>query len=148
MLLRAPNVQQAGQLSKSKVLLADDHPNVLEIIGKLLEPSFEVIGKVCDGQALVEAAMNLKPDVIITDISMPILNGIEAANKLKKSGCKSKVVFLTVHTDPDFVRACFAAAALGFVVKPRMATDLLPAIRDALAGRSFVSSNLHYQNGA
>ena len=135
-------------MSKLKVLLADDHPIFLERVGKFLEPTFEVVGRVGNGQALFEAAMNLKPDVIITDISMPILSGIEAVNKLRKSGYTSKVVFLTVHADPDFVRACLAVGALGYVLKTRMATDLLPAIREALAGRIFVSSNLHYQNCA
>jgi DNA-binding NarL/FixJ family response regulator len=138
--------QQADQLNKQRILLADDHPNVPEMVSTLLQPTFEVVGSVCDGKALVEAAERLRPDVIVTDISMPVLNGIEAANQLSESGCKSKVVFLTVHTDPDFIRACLATSALGYVVKPRMATDLLPAIRAALAGRIFVSPSLHFAN--
>jgi DNA-binding NarL/FixJ family response regulator len=112
----------------------------------LLRPIFEIVGTVSDGQALIEAAARLEPDVIVTDISMPILNGIEAATQLSESGCKSKVVFLTVHTDSDFVRACLAASALGYVVKPSMVTDLLPAIHAALAGRVFVSPCLNYSN--
>jgi DNA-binding NarL/FixJ family response regulator len=112
-------------LSKLKVLLADDHPNLLEKVTGLLEPTFEVVGRVADGQSLIEAAINLNPDVIVTDISMPILNGIEAASQLKESGCKSKIVFLTVHADPEYVLRCFVTGALGYVVKRRMATDTL-----------------------
>jgi DNA-binding NarL/FixJ family response regulator len=92
--------------------------------------------------------MKLQPDVIVSDISMPILNGIEAANKLKVSGCRSKIVFLTVHADPEIVRACLATGALGYVVKLRMETDLVPAIREALAGRIFISPPLSFRNCA
>jgi DNA-binding NarL/FixJ family response regulator len=77
---------------------------------------------------------------------MPILSGIEAAKKLKVSGCRSRIVFLTVHSDPDFVRACLATGALGYVVKSQMATDLVPAIREVLAGRTFISPPLNHQN--
>jgi DNA-binding NarL/FixJ family response regulator len=138
-----PRFQQADQLSKLKILLADDHPNLLEKVASLLEPTFEVVGRVRDGQSLFDAAMNLQPDLIVSDISMPILNGIEAASKLKDSGCRSKVVFLTVHADPDYVPACLATGALGYVVKSHMATDLLPAINEVLAGRNFISQNFH-----
>jgi DNA-binding NarL/FixJ family response regulator len=141
-----PRFQQADQLSKLKVLLADDHPILLEKVASLLEPTFEVVGRVRDGQSLFDAAMNLQPDLIVSDISMPILNGIEAASKLKDSGCRSKVVFLTVHTDPDYVLRCFVTGALGYVVKRHMATDLLPAIREAMAGRNYTSPNFHQQN--
>jgi DNA-binding NarL/FixJ family response regulator len=107
----------------------------------MLEPSFEIIGRAGDGQALFEAATKLKPDVIVTDISMPILSGIEAAYKLKESGCTAKIVFLTVHTDSEFVSACLATGASGYVVKPRMAADLLTAIQEALAERVFISTH-------
>lgn len=134
-------------MRKPRVLLADDHPNLLEAEANLLGSTYEVTQRVGDGQSLVEAAMKLKPDLIVTDISMPILNGIEAAKKLKVSGCLSKVIFLTVHTDLDYVRACLATGALGYVVKAHMAADLLPALREVLAGRIFVSPDLRYQNG-
>ena len=132
-------------LGKVRVLLADDHPLLLKVVVSLLEPTFEVVGRVEDGKSLFESAMKLQPDVIVTDISMPILNGIEAANKLKVSGCRSKIVFLTVHSDPDFVRACLATGALGYVAKSRMVSDLLSAIREALAGRIFISPPLNHQ---
>lgn len=137
-----------GDLNKPTVLLADDHPRLLEKVRNLLGRTLKVVGQVGDGQALVEAAEKLNPDVIVIDISMPILDGIEAVKRLKESGCKSKVVFLTIHADPDFVRACFIEGASGYVVKTRMATDLVPAIQAALAGHIFASPNLHFQNSA
>ena len=91
-----------------------------------------------DGKALVQAAMRMNPDVIVTDISMPILNGIEAANTLRNFGSTSRIIFLTIHQDLDYVKACFDAGALAYVSKPRMSTDLLSAIEEALVGRSFV----------
>ena len=134
-----------GPLNKVRVLLADDHPLMLKEVVSLLEPTFEVVGRVGDGKSLFESAMKLQADVIISDISMPILSGIEAADKLKVSGCRSKIVFLTVHSDPDFVRACLATGALGYVAKSRMVTDLLSAIREALAGRIFISPLLNFR---
>ena len=126
-------------MSKVRILLADDHPNFPELVESLLKPTYEVVGKVRDGRALCNAALTLKPDVIVTDISMPELNGIEAADELRKSGCNSKVIFLTVHSDPDFIRTCLSTGAFGYIVKPRVAVDLLPAIHEALAGHLFIS---------
>ena len=131
-----------------RILLADDHPNFPEMEERLLEPEFEVIGKVRNGEALFEEAMRLKPDVIVSDISMPILNGIEAAERLKESGCNSRIVFLTVHSDPDFVRRCLSAGAFGYVAKSRIANDLALAIREALAGNIFVSRHLTHHGAA
>ena len=106
---------------------------------RLLEPEFEVVGAVEDGLALLEAAARMKPDVCVLDISMPRVSGIEAATQLREREPGVKVVFLTVHEDPDFVRAALATDALGYVVKSRMASDLGPAIRASLAERLFVS---------
>jgi DNA-binding NarL/FixJ family response regulator len=131
-----------------RILLADDHPYFPEMEERLLEPEFEVIGKVHNGQALFEEAMRLKPDVIVTDISMPILNGIEAADRLKESGCNSRVLFLTVHSDPEFVRRCLSAGAFGYVIKSRIGSELVPAIREALMGNIFVSRYLRHYNEA
>jgi DNA-binding NarL/FixJ family response regulator len=127
---------------KARILLADDHPRFPEMETRLLEAEFEVVGRVGDGQALVEEAMRLKPDVIVTDISMPILDGIAAVDRLKESGNSSRIVFLSVHTDTDFVRKCLSAGAFGYVVKSRVASELVPAIRHALAGNIFVSRYL------
>jgi len=129
-------------LKKATILLADDHPYFPEITRNLLEPTFEVIGSVCNGQSLIEVSLKMKPDLIITDISMPVLNGIEAVVRLKRLGSRSSVIFLTLHSDPDFVRACFATGANGFVIKPQVSTQLLTAIREVLAGRTFVSLHL------
>ena len=132
------------QMGKVRVILADDTPQLLRVATRILTPVFEIVGKVRDGKALFESAMKLQPDVIVSDISMPILDGIEAANKLRVSGCRSKVDFLTVHSDPDFVRVCLETGALGYVVKSRMATELVLAIQEALAGRTFVSPTLQH----
>ena len=128
-------------MGRARILLADDHPDLLKTVERHLEPEFEVVGKVLDGQLLLQEAIRLKPDVIVSDISMPLLNGIEAADQLKESGCQSRIVFLTVHSDPDFVRSCLATGALGYVVKSRMNTELVPAIREALAGNIFISNH-------
>lgn len=136
------HIHQAGQRMKARILLADDHPRFPEMEEGLLEPEFEVVGKVSNGQALLEEALRLKPDVIVTDISMPVLDGIEAVDRLTGSGCASRFVFLTVHTDADFVRRCLSTGAFGYVVKSRIASDLVLAIREALAGNIFVSQHL------
>jgi DNA-binding NarL/FixJ family response regulator len=122
-----------------RILLADDHRKLLELARGLLEPTFDVVGSVEDGESLVEAAGKLQPDVIVTDISMPKLNGIEAADRLRESGSLSKIVFLTAHVDPEFVQAALKTGALAYVSKLRIGTDLLVAIGEALAGRIFVS---------
>jgi DNA-binding NarL/FixJ family response regulator len=128
-------------LSKPTILLADDHPGIFETVARILEPTFEIIGRANDGQALLEDVAKLNPDVVVTDISMPVLNGIEVAHRLKENGATCRIVFLTVHDDPDFIEACLATGALGYVSKPRMALDLVPAIREALKGHTFVSAN-------
>ena len=140
------SLERDCQMHKPRVLLADDHPNMLRMVENILEPMFEVVGKVADGKSLLEAAEKLDPDLIVTDISMPILNGIEAVKNLKESGSRAKVVFLTVHADIEFVKICFEAGASGYVLKPQMDTDLLFAIRAALAEHSFTSRNLTYRN--
>ena len=126
-------------MRKVRILLADDQPLICEAVATLLKTTYEIVASVRDGQALIQAAMRMNPDIIVTDISMPVLNGIEAANMLRDSGSRSRIIFLTVHEDLDFVEACFAAGALAYVSKPRMTTDLLSAIEEALVGHSFVS---------
>jgi DNA-binding NarL/FixJ family response regulator len=123
-------------------LLADDHADVLAIEARILAPEFDVVKTVGDGRALLEEAARLRPDALVIDISMPVMNGIEAALQLQATGSPARIVFLTVHDDPDYVRAARAAGALGYVVKCRLASDLLPALREALAGRPFVSPSI------
>ena len=142
------HIRQTGQLMKARILLADDHPRFPEMEQDLLESEFEIVGKVGNGQALFEEAVRLKPDVIVSDISMPILNGIEAADRLKESGCESRIIFLTVHFDADFVRRCLSTGAFGYVVKSRITTELIPAIHEALEGHIFVSQHLPYHRQA
>jgi DNA-binding NarL/FixJ family response regulator len=124
------------------VLLADDHDAVLTVAARLLGQEFEVVRAVRDGQAVLEAAAKLRPDVVVLDIAMPVLSGLEAARRLQADGGAAKVVFLTVYEDPDYLRAARAAGALGYVVKDRLASDLPVAVREALAGRPFVSPSL------
>jgi DNA-binding NarL/FixJ family response regulator len=108
----------------------------------MLGREFEMLEPVKDGSELLEAASRLQPDVCLLDISMPLLNGIEAAVRLKESGSKAKIIFLTIHEDPDFVMAAFKAGASGYVFKPRIVSDLRAAVKDVLAGRTYVSSSL------
>ena len=121
------------------MLLADDHPGLIEAVQSILKSDVEIVGCVDNGEALFEAAIKLRPDVIVTDISMPRLNGIAAVTRLRESGCSSTVVFLTVHRDPDFVDAALKTGAVGYVLKTFIGTDLLFGIQEAFAGRPFVS---------
>jgi len=123
----------------ARVLLADDHAALLEKVGQLLDREFDVVGKVRDGQALLDAAERLKPDLVIVDISMPVMGGIEATHRLMEADSNARIVFLTVHEDPNFIREAFAAGASGYVVKSRIALDLIAAVNEVLAGRSFTS---------
>jgi DNA-binding NarL/FixJ family response regulator len=129
-------------MNRMRVFLADDHEAVLRATTALLGADFEVVGTATDGQSLVNSTLRLNPDLLIVDISMPVLNGIEAIRRLREAGSTAKVVFLTVHDDPDFAQAAMAVGASGYVTKPRMATDLIPAIKEVLAGRSFVSPTI------
>ena len=130
-------------MGRPRVLLADDHDLVLERVVSLLKFDYEVVGTARNGTDLISEAQRLRPDVVVLDITMPGLTGIEAAHKLRESGLTTKFVFLTVHEEPAFVRACLAEGALGFVVKSRLGTDLIPAIDEALIGRPFISRFLH-----
>lgn len=133
-----------GPLTRARLLVAEDHIAMRERIVEMLERDFDVVGVVGDGLALVEAASRMKPNVCVVDISMPSLCGIEAAIQLKERGSDAQVVFLTVDEDQDYVRAALATGALGYVLKSRMATDLCIAIKEAMAGRLFVSPSMPY----
>ena len=133
-------------MDRLRVLLADDHKELLDAIESMLASEFEVIGRVQDGQALIDAANQLKPDVLVVDISMPIMNGIVAVQRLKDSGSQAQVVFLTIHEELDYVRAALATGAKGYVVKPRMTSDLSLAIKEVHAGRLYLSPSISFQN--
>jgi DNA-binding NarL/FixJ family response regulator len=122
-----------------RVLIVDDHESMLARAAAVLTPSCMVVGAVTNGPAAIEAAAALCPDVIVLDISMPGMNGFELASKLRCSGSKAALVFLTVHDEEAFVKAAMAAGASGYVLKARLASDLTMAVRDARAGRPFIS---------
>jgi DNA-binding NarL/FixJ family response regulator len=124
---------------KTRVVLADDHTIVTAGLKALLERQLDVVATVEDGRAAVAAVKQLKPDVVILDISMPLLNGIEAGRQIRKSCPKVKIIFLTMHTDVTYVREAFEAGASGYVVKHSAAVDLFVAIREALKGCVYVS---------
>jgi DNA-binding NarL/FixJ family response regulator len=127
---------------RARVLIGDDHGAILDRAISLLKPHFEIVGAVSDGRSLVTEAARLQPDVIVLDISMPQLSGIEAARELLKTGSKAKLVFLTMHVGPEFVKACLCAGATGYVIKSRMRSDLVVAVNEAIAGKKFISPGL------
>ncbi len=129
-------------MGRIRVLLADDHEAMLDRVADLLAGECDVIGTAIDGRQALDAAKHLNPDVLVLDISMPVIGGVETAHCLKEAGVKTRIVFLTVHDDPEFAREALEAGALGYVIKPRIASDLLAAIKEAHAGRSFLSPSL------
>ena len=132
-------MQDERKSELASVLIADDHFTVLKSVVPMLKQFFNVVGTVSDGKAAVEAEDRLHPDVVVLDISMPVMSGIDAAKQMRKHGSKARIVFLTVHEDTDILAAAKAAGGKGYVVKSRLGTDLIPAIKDALAGEDFVS---------
>jgi DNA-binding NarL/FixJ family response regulator len=133
---------EPGRARRVRVVVADDHQDMLSVLVQMLSPQYEVVAAVGDGRAAVAAAERLAPDLLILDISMPELDGIAAAVELKGRGSAAKVVFITMYDDREFVRASSTLGAIGFVVKNRLASDLLPAVRTVLAGQTFVSASI------
>ena len=129
-------------MKKTTVLLADDHRIVLEGLKGLLADEFEVVGTVEDGRALLEQVKQLHPDVIVVDVAMPLLNGIDAVKQIKKSGLDTKVVFLTMHHDAMYAKEAFEAGALGFVLKHSAPSELTRAIQEALKGNTYISPDI------
>jgi len=123
----------------ARVLLLDDHPGVLRQVAELLPARFEVVAALKDATALPAAMEKHQPDLVVLDISLPGVSGIELASRLRSAGHAGRVVFLTVQDDAEYARAGFAAGGKCYVVKPRLATDLVPALEAALAGRTFIS---------
>jgi DNA-binding NarL/FixJ family response regulator len=126
-------------LERPRIFLADDHAEFLAVVVRLIEGEFDVVRTFQDGQEIVDAADMLDADLVVMDVSMPRLNGIEAARQLRAAGCQAKIVFLTVHNDQDYVRSALATGALGYVVKDRLVPDLVPALRQALIDNRYVS---------
>jgi len=129
-------------MRKASILVADDHTLFVEALQKVLEPEFELVGSVADGRALLDAAPRLDPDIILLDLSMPLLNGIDAAQQLRRLAPGAKLVFLSMHGDPTYVTEAFRAGASGYVLKRASAVELLLAIRTALRGQTYVSPML------
>ena len=129
-------------MGRARILLADDHEGMRDRVVHMLEREFEMLEPVNNGRQLLEAAARLAPDVCLMDITMPVLNGIEAAALLKENGSNAKIILLTIHEDLDFLVAALRAGASGYVVKRRMASDLRAAIKEVLAGGTYISSSL------
>ena len=127
---------------KIRVLLADDHPPLVEAALAILKPHYDIVGIATDGATLISEALRLRPEVIVSDITLPILNGIEAIHRLRASNSPAKIVFLTVHAEEGFLKACKAEGALGYVLKSRMKTQLIPAVEAALEGNPYVSPSV------
>jgi len=126
-------------MKRPRLLLADDHKIVLEGLRGILDQEFEVVGAVEDGRTLVAQADRLRPDVVVADISMPGLNGMDAARQIKKMDAQIKIVFLTMHADVSYASGAFDAGASGFVLKHSAPQELITAIREALRGRTYLT---------
>lgn len=133
------DISEGAPMAKIRVVLADDHKALLARVRRTLCEEFEVVAEVEDGNQAVDAVLVLDPDVLVIDISMPVLDGLQAAARLQKASCRAKIIFLTIHEDQDFVAAGLSVGASGYVTKARLSTDLIPAIRSALQGQTFVS---------
>jgi DNA-binding NarL/FixJ family response regulator len=129
-------------MKKPRVLLADDHRVVAEGLRGLLEPHFDVVGIVSDGRALVTAAKTLDPDVVVLDISMPSLNGIDAARQLRTANVRAKVVFLTMHREVTYAARALEAGGVGFVLKHSAPSELVTAIQEALKGGTYITPQI------
>jgi DNA-binding NarL/FixJ family response regulator len=133
------DARRGQQMSRPRVLLADDHTLILEAFQKLLADECEVVGTVSDGRSLVTATAKLKPDVVVVDIAMPLLNGIDAARQIKQTVPETRIVFLTMSEDPDLAAEAFRAGASAFLIKRSAASELLTAIREVVRHRSYVT---------
>jgi DNA-binding NarL/FixJ family response regulator len=130
-----------------RVLIADDHKMFTQGLQRLLEGDFELVGAVADGQALIDAAERLRPDIIVADISMPIMNGLDSVRRLKEKGTSAKVIFLTMHADPLLLAEAFACGASGYVLKQSAGEELILAIEQVLDGRKYVTPLLRETPG-
>jgi len=125
--------------SKPRVLIADDHTFVADACAQVLHEEFEIVGEVKDGQALLEIAPKLKPDVIVLDIGMPLMNGLEAGKRIKKLLRGVRLVYLTMNTDLGVAEEAFRGGASGYLLKTSAATELVVAVREVLKGKKYLS---------
>jgi DNA-binding NarL/FixJ family response regulator len=129
-------------VSRVKILIADDNRAVLSQVSKVLGRSYDVVAALEDGTSVLREFPRYKPDVVVLDISMGDPSGIDVARQLRDNGCRSKIIFLTVHEDADFVNAAMGAGGSGYVVKSRMNAELIHAVEAVLSGKLFVSGIL------
>lgn len=129
-------------MKRPTVLLADDHDIVAEGLRRILETNYDVVGVVSNGRSLLTAAQQLKPDIIVVDVSMPLLNGIEAARRIHKTSEKIKIVFLSMHPDAAYVTEAFRAGASAYILKISASTEILTAVRYALQGKTYLSPSI------
>jgi DNA-binding NarL/FixJ family response regulator len=129
-------------MKRARVLIADDHNLIAELCKKLLEKDFEVVGMVSDGRELLRAAEELKPDVIVLDIAMPVLNGLDAGRQVKAMLPMVKLVYLTMNTDAEVAAEAFERGASGYLLKTCAASEMVVAVREALSGKSYMSRGL------
>ena len=129
-------------MGRIRVFLADDNEAMRQRVAKLLGTECDIVGIATNGRETIEGTTKLQPDVLVLDITMHDLSGIEVARRLKEDGIGSPIVFLTVHDDPEFASEALEIGALGYVIKSRMASDLMVAVKEAHAGRSFVSASV------
>jgi DNA-binding NarL/FixJ family response regulator len=125
-----------------RVLLADDHPGIQAELRFHLGELFDIIGTVEDGKKAVDAALHLDPDVLVLDISMPVMSGLQAAAVLRDVKCRTKIVILTVYEDEEYIDAAFLSGASAYVIKRHLGTDLVTAIRQVILGNTFVSPSV------
>lgn len=126
-------------MKRSKVLIADDHAMVIDGLRRLLEPEFEVVGAVNDGRAVLPEVHRLKPDVVIIDISMPLLNGLDCTRQLRDAGCTARILILTMHPDATMAQEALAAGASGYLLKSSPSSELKGALQEVLMGRTYLS---------
>ena len=129
-------------MSRPTVLLADDHAIAVEGLRRILEPDYEVVGEAANGRALLTAAEQLQPDVIVVDVSMPLLNGIEAVRQIRKTDPKVKIVFISMHPDLVYITEALQAGGSAYVLKSSAGNDIVVAVRDALQGRTYISPSI------
>ena len=126
-------------MKRTRILIADDHSMVIDGLRGLLEPEYEVVGAVNDGRAVLPEVQNLKPDVVIIDISMPLLNGLDCTRQLREAGCTAKILILTMHPDATLAQEALAAGASGYLLKSLPGSELKGALKEVLQGRTYLS---------
>lgn len=126
-------------MKRSRILIADDHSMVIDGLRRFLEPEYEVVGAVNDGRAVLPEVRKLQPDVVVVDISMPLLNGLDCTRQLREAGCTAKILILTMHPDATLAQEALAAGASGYILKTSPGSELKEALRDVLLGRTYLS---------